>query len=118
MPNDTYRQKITQALHAYDPVKFSDINNLDIIKGLNFEAAEYSFIADSIKRDGIEVVIKLVEPPQNKFEYLTILTFSDQTGRRWIAMIYDSDELGKIQKFCMYLLIKRVKPITPATRAT
>ena len=56
-----------------------------------FNADEYRTIAARIKDYGIEAVNALKD--YKSFEDLTIYKFSDDTGRIYLAAIYDSDEL-------------------------
>src|SRR5688572_1509748 len=91
MEDNLYDKQIEKLLYGYQPIKFSTINNLEFIKSTGFDADEYRTIAASIEDYGIEAVNALKEC--KSFEDLTIYKFSDDTGRCYLAAIYDSDEL-------------------------
>jgi hypothetical protein len=87
----TYDQLVVKAIKNFK--KEIEVTGLQYVKSLYYSETEYKKISKQVKEKRFEELVE-THPYKGGFrEYLEILTFFDQSGAKFIAMIYDSDEL-------------------------
>ena len=89
----SYLNQITDTILKNNSFGIMDVRKIEILKCLNFNKDEYSFIVGLIKQNKIEDITRLPESKQKTFEDLTIIRFYDQNNKENLVTIYDTDEL-------------------------
>jgi hypothetical protein len=89
----SYLKQITDTILKNNSFGIMEIKKIEILKCLNFNKEEYSFIVDLIKSKKVEDITKFPDSKPKTFEDLTIIRFYDQNSKEHIVTIYDTDEL-------------------------
>jgi hypothetical protein len=88
-----YGQHIITIILAQKEYGFTEVNEVQSLKYLRFDY-EYYPLANQLIEQGHWEQIHGQEQTISEFrEYLEIVRFKDQTGKTFIATIYDSDAL-------------------------
>lgn len=91
---DKYTLNVKKAILSAKDENFSDVSNLHCISSTFFEREKYPALFNLIKAGRIENLPTEMGNTVNKVrEYLYVYSFVDQDQKRWLATIYDSDEL-------------------------
>ena len=91
MSKTSYLESIRSLLKITDKYNFEQINGLQDLKTIKFDSTKYNDICEEIRLKGINAIYEFSEEIGS--EDLTFYKFSDQNGKIFVALVYDSDEL-------------------------
>jgi hypothetical protein len=90
---DNYELKVEKVILSNNEFKIQTLHNLQSVKSTMYNAEKYPLIKLLLQQDKWYRIKETSEMNASFGEYLDIVTFIDETGKKYIASIYDSDEL-------------------------
>jgi hypothetical protein len=104
---NTYNDSVIAGILADDEFGITQVDNLKSLKIILLDQSQYPTIKQFIKNHHWQSIASLNSPEADGFkEYLDIVKFTDQRCRRFVATIYDSDELSQDPQIIDIFLIE------------
>jgi len=88
-----FDQFVTKVILTDKEYSFTDVNELQCLKSIQFDFEHYSSVKKLIEEGKWEQVEEVQEQTGELRMYLIIVRFKNQNGKTFIATIYDSDAL-------------------------
>ena len=91
---DKYSNYVIKAILSAKGQDFSEVAQLNCISSSLFDTEQYSALLNALKAGQTENLPKDILQTESTFrEYIYVYSFVDQNRRKWLATIYDCDEL-------------------------
>jgi hypothetical protein len=90
---DRYQRHIEYLLLKQSEYSISSVIELTSIKCVTFNSSNYSEIERHLRNQQFQTIVDSEVKLGDLREYLDIFEFTDQNGQRYIAAVYDSEEL-------------------------
>ena len=104
---NSYELKIEHIIKANSQMKVDAIFKLQSLRYTNYNADQYQSIAALMASNKWYLIKENLEKKTNSFgQYLNIVSFIDETDRRYIASFYESDDLWQDPELVDLFLLK------------
>jgi len=84
---------VMRSILANNQFGITEVKNIESLKSISFIKEEYAVIENLIKNGDIEAIKTFSENQPRSGEYLMVMRFNDQTNKKYIVTVYDSDML-------------------------
>lgn len=101
-----YELKVETAIVSSNQFGIEILRNLQSVKLTMYNAEEYHSIKSLLEQNKWHEIKETNKMKASFGEYLYIVTFLDETGKKYIASIYDSDELWQDPEVIDVLLLQ------------
>lgn len=91
--SNKYNDPVVKSLLAKNEFGIIEVHDIEEVSSMYFIRSEYPEIIMLIKNGGLDAIRSMVKNTSEDREYLYIISFRDQRNTKYIATIYDSDEL-------------------------
>jgi Elongation factor Tu C-terminal domain len=102
-----YELKVETAIVSSNQFGIETIRNLQSVKSTMYNAEEYRSIKSLLEQNKWHEIKETSKKIASFGEYLDIVTFLDEIGKKYIASIYDSDELWQDPELIEVILLQK-----------
>ncbi len=88
-----YNNYFIRSILANNQFGITEVSNLQSVKTISLIKEEYKEIESLIKAGELAAIKTLHKDKPRTGEYLEVLEFNDQNGKKYIVTVYDSDAL-------------------------
>ena len=89
----SYEEKISILIKENKTLPVSQVENLKWVVGSNFYPEKLNEILELAQKENFEEIKQKFNSIPKTFEDLSFFSFSDNNGTKYVAIVYDSDEL-------------------------